>query len=337
MGCISSKFKKQPGYNQNFFISDRDKLKMKLNSALKYVIDTCVLGANNKIKDIEKTNAWSLFQQYRYNAQGQYFKTNLHPVTYEDRYTNALFDQSLRKLIPRIGNWYYRTKNKYKNSDEISIMYRCRQVGISPLSDPKFNLNDLHINLLIAAMLTMEKRQGNCLDRLYLLAKYLWENSSGINRIEIFSTTTFDHCLLVVNRLGDSKNPSTWGDAWIIDAWVKDKGMIFHASEFKQKIKEIKQFAKLQIKKLKDIGISQCGIHYQDTKEVLDICSYEIKPTIDLYPTYSTSPFYPIEFYYIIDNIYPKDFNNNISNIVTYLDLHKEKFKECQHEINKRR
>ena len=180
----------------------------------------------------------------------------------------------------------------------------------------------------------IDKRHGNCFDRANILAKFLWENSVGIHRIEIVSTKTFEHYFVIVNRkdLSDLKDSSTWGDAWIVDAWFGDNGAIFPASKFKEYITGIKEFAKIQDEARTQLN--SLREYISDTEETLDKCICEIRPLVDKYPTYSLSPFYPIQYYYSVDN-YTKD--NSVSRILKCLEEHKTNLKKGLSDINQRK
>ena len=125
---------------------------------------------------------------------------------------------------------------------------------LNPLKDPYFKLNEGHQKLLWRAIIALSTRYGNCQARAALVSKYLLERSEGVHRIEGITLDTFDHVIVVVNRSGDLKKPSTWGDAWIIDAWYKN-GVVFHAKEFEEKIKQIKEYAEEQAKKCRELEI----------------------------------------------------------------------------------
>ncbi len=309
----------------------RHKLQRKLQAALEYANNICIMGAGNKIEDIERTNGWCLFQNSRYDTAGRYIKLSNGKFSWEkDSSANLKFDSEQRKLVYDKKQWFYHVDD-LEQVNSPKIILNNIQENKSPLFDPQFKLPPSHLNLLASAMLAISKRQGNCQYRCDLVAKYLWEHPEGINRIEVIYTS-FDHVFVIVNRSGDDiKHSETWGDAWIIDAWYGDKGFIYPASEFKEKIKEIKQFEKDQVKKCGDIGVNLDK--FDDHGEDIDKCICEIQPDRDRYPSYSDNP---IEDYYILENIYPAK-RNPADNMRTILHetqrAHKEKFNACLKEI----
>ena len=231
--------------------------------------------------------------------------------------------------IPKTG-WFYRCDDYEKMNDAISVNLFPRFPNIRPLRDPRFHLKIEHKTLFLVGLFVMTSRQSNCGGMSCLLAKYLWENNAGINRIEVVTTTTFDHCMVIVNRSGDLKDPDTWGDAWIVDAWYGKGGIIFHAKEFKTKIETIKDLAKVRQDKVEIIGGGSNEVFLADKKEVLEPW-IEINPDKDEYPTYSKAPFYPIEYYYDIENGYPRTKLTGTGKNPLHDDLmkHREKFQRC--------
>ncbi len=307
-------------------------LQRKLSAALEYANNICILGAENKIADYERTHGWCLFPKYRYEAIGRYLKFSDGKFSLEnDSMANSYFESRDKSLQYSVKKWYYHVDdlNEIKKHN---VFTECVHEGVNPLQDPQFKLQPSHLDLLCGAMMAIGRRGGTCGNRSRLVAKYLWEHPEGINRIELVNTKTFDHVFVVVNRSGDDiKNPDTWGNALIIDAWYRDKGIIYPASEFREKIKEIKQFAKDQVSAGKKIGLSFSD--YIDEGEDVDQCSCEIQPSRDCYPSYSNIP---IEDYYILENIYPTK-PNPADNMRTILHEtqreHKEKFNACLKEI----
>jgi hypothetical protein len=254
----------------------------KLNSALQYANNTCVIGAPNKIKDLEKTNMWVYEVAKDYNSR------------YSITISNRIF-------------------------------------AVNPITDSKFNLTPKKIDLLVGCLITMQLKLGHCFDRARLIAKYLWEHSAGIERIEIVKTTTFDHVFVIINREGDLNNSNTWRHAWIIDAWYENNGIIYPAVHFNTKIKEIKEFADLQRREQKKINII-FNDDFLDGDEILEL-DCEIYPKLDRYPTYSISPFYPIEHYYTVTAL-PKGISAKL--LEKDLEIHKDKFKKCAQELTDR-
>lgn len=280
-----------------------DGLQRKLRSAMEYATVTCVLGADNKIEDIERTNGWTFVQKYRYHNPGRYLKLAQGQFTTQDHAPNAYLtgDVEERKLCHTIKQWYYHV------DDQSNINFLNLQLiplaKLNPLFDPVFKLKPGNKNVLYQALFAIATRYGNCGIRASLISKYCWEHPEGIHRIEGITMGTFDHVVVVVNRSGDLKNPDTWGNAWVIDNWYKE-GLIFPANEFKEKIKHIKQYYQEQNSQLKKINIS---LHEKTSPSSQDIqeCVWEINPKEDLYPSYSTSM--RVENYYIVANGYPSN------------------------------
>ncbi len=334
---------------KNQLMEKSNQLRMKLNTALEYVLRTCMFGASNKITDIEKTYGGVLFIKYRYEYYGKYIKhTSWNELDVFNKKINSSFNLDTRKFIPLTKSWNYSSN---KSEHESIPVIKCRFPGVDPINDPKFDLNEELEELLKFALSALQRRQGNCQLRSCLLAKYLWENNAGIDKIELVSTSTFDHVFVIVNRSGDLYNSSTWGDAWIIDPWYGKNGLIFHASDFVNKIKEIKSFAIYQAKKLENIGKKNTCAIKDNESETLDKCLYKIKPDRDPYPSYSfnspTTVFYPIEYYYEVSTTYTLELYNEDEMGVPILDdnssidsaiyKHKNLFKNCLDELSMHR
>ena len=313
--------------NRSIF-KKQNNIETKLYSALRSVQFTCVFGASNKIADIKDTNGLVLTLDHRYNIPGEYHKSVEDSLSLAIASANLKFSHEKQNFFYPSRNWYYHP-NSYMDPQVPIVDISCRTPEIDPLTDRRFSLNPSHVELLLAAMLTMVRRKGNCLDRAFLLAKFLWENNLGIRRIEIFPFLGFDHCIVVVNRRGNSTDPKTWGDSWCIDSWFGDRGLIFHASEFNKQIEKIKQFFKIQMEKINEINGSKRETSSYIKNNLLGKCEYEIIPSIHRYPTYSLMPFQPVEYYYEICNVYTSNLKLNrrdLSPILSDLTLHKEKF-----------
>lgn len=324
---------------QSIFTSNNPdaRLRMKLYSALRHTLVTCILGTSNKIHDYERTNAWCI-QEKRYYGPGWYRNSAIHPPTSTNDHalSNMTFDPGTRRLsASTTKKWYFFSDPT--NNSERNLMLQCRGRG-DPLGSPQFNINNLHIKLLVEAMMAAERRHGNCLDRALVVAKYLWENSDGIDRIEIISTSSFSHFFVIINRTGELDSPNTWGNAWIVDAWYGEAGIIFPASEFESRITEIKAFAKTQLSELNKIGLIVDTSTCTDKPEVLKTCVCEIKPAVHLYPTFSMSPLLTIEYYYYLLNVFTSDLHGDASRgIPLFIELrsHQSKFKESLVEITR--
>ncbi|STX28244.1 Uncharacterised protein [Legionella beliardensis] len=321
---------------KNIELTNEERVKLKLKNALHYVLSMCEWGASNKVKDVKKTNAWNSFLEERYNFYGKFFKTNNLPLLErKGTFNSGINNNHLVYFFNK--KWNYRANLIQSKGNPFHLKLNARVDGVSPLEDSQFDLSLEKLTLLGAAMLTMVRRQGNCGDRSALLAKYLWENNADITRIELTGTSTFDHGFVIVNRAANSNlaNPDEWGPAWIVDSWYEDEGLIFPASEFRAKIKDIKDFVIEQYDKLFPKGILGTPPLRGAQEEILTVtCEINLSSDhFDKYPTYSRDPFYPVEYYYRIGNEYPLDFRDKM---MDDLQAHKEKFEDCLTEIKMR-
>lgn len=271
-------------------------VKQRLEQALHFTLNTRIIGATNKSKDVQRTNNWSTVLGFF--SRRSYKKNN-------SKWTLGRQDQILVNFFPR------------KNSQNPFAI---------------FNLSDPQKKLLIHALCALSFRAGNCSTVSSLAAKYLWEHPEGINRIEKVVPPDYDHTFLIINREGDINDSSTWGDAWILDPATAD-GLIYPASEFLERQKETKQFWENEEKfflenkyKKFQLFVSEKEVHYK-----VDV---EIKPKDNPYPTLSQKPFYPLEYYYYIDS-FPLDEKNEsiIKQLPQAVKEHKNKFKEVLNEI----
>lgn len=331
-GCDSRK--QSPLLAQSIFTEE--KLLIKLRTALRYAVNTCLLGASNKFHDIQKTNAWVLFPPRRYHLNGQYVKHVPSTATTDsfnlstDAFNLKIDSENPYHIHKTASQWTY-DANIEKSL--LSVKYRLEaRTEQSPLENSRFN--NEHFLLLASAMLALIKRQGNCAERAALCVKNLWENHGGlIHRLEVVETVTFDHCIVIVNRSASSQlnDPNNWGHAWIIDCWYKKKGLIFPAFQFRFYMDKIKEFALLQDKEFEKLGFSFDKTN-MDKETLSDVALQEIHPQIDPYPTYSQNPFYPIEYYYTFANDYPMNLYENIS---IFHEEHQKKFSDCLKELQR--
>jgi hypothetical protein len=72
--------------------SKSEKLQLRLQGALTYVLRSCTLGANNKINDIINSDFWVMFQRWRYDQIGHYRKPSQHTMTNYDKEISRLFN-----------------------------------------------------------------------------------------------------------------------------------------------------------------------------------------------------------------------------------------------------
>lgn len=294
-------------------------LKRKLVSAVNYANNTCILGAGNKIEDIKRTHGWGRVLFFRYHS-GKYERNC--DIEKKDKDCNATFNAAEKKFKILSQQWNF---HKQGNSSGAKLLSR---TTFDPLENNIFNMTKEQRTTLEDALVALHHGVGNCRQRASLVSKYLWENPVGIHRIEIINLQ-FDHVFVLVNRSnGDLNNFESWGDAWVIDAWYKD-GIIFHASEFKNKIKEIQAFVKQQedeIFKLKNMDKPNEMGHEQAIKCT---CVCEIKPHVDCYPRQSA--FATIEDYYEL--VLFRAFKNS-DEYRKCKAKHKAKFKECLNELS---
>src|SRR5688572_15789553 len=99
-----------PLQQQGIFASKSLDIQSKLNAALRYVIYTCVIGASNKMDDLEKTNGWSLNQFAHYEYWGEYVK-NCGKTKYKNSSFydgNAHFDQTKKEITFPVSQWYFK-------------------------------------------------------------------------------------------------------------------------------------------------------------------------------------------------------------------------------------
>lgn len=321
-------------HRQTLFTNPENVLCRKLTTAMQYAINTCTLGTDNRYDDFIKTSGWNNFQRYRYHINGRYVnRKDGHPNSI-DRRVNASLKPGTNEMAyckPQSA-WFYRLDD-CSQGFEPTILLTPKHAQTRPLDDPQFRLSLESYFMLSNAILAATKRTGNCRERADLVMKYLWEHPAGIFNIEVVTTQTFDHCFVIVNRKGELRQPSTWGNAWIIDPWYESsqhKGLMMRGIEIKHYLRKIKAFAKDEAAKLHQLGITVKPI--SDDTETLKRVEYAIHPGLDRYPTYSTAPFYPVEYYYDIINAYPTDLQLDPSNrplISTYLNEHRSRFKLC--------
>ncbi len=91
-----------------------------------------------------------------------------------------------------------------------------------------------------------------------------------------------DHTLLVVNRLGNNLNdPTTWGDAYIVDPWCKE-GVVFHAKNYNEYKAIIKDFITQQAEYRKSLRIKVAAMPY----DVRLVAKWSLCPLMHCYPVY---------------------------------------------------
>lgn len=246
------------------FIDISNSYQRNLYSALKHVITT-VRIASNRMDDYLNSAAWSFSLQNPYKGPGKWKK-----ITLPTELTTKTTQQR---------NFTWRFEPQYPNGLPLS---KCAEAG-TLLSlrrnysycgfDTKLSADTLPFAKsvysypysleLYEVIHTVEKRAGNCHHRALLLLLYLWEHSTGIERLEIANLNDTDHVILIVNREIRSQlnQPETWGEnAWVIDAWyMKDdqQGTLFPASQLKEKIVDIIKFSDGEVTRFIDAGLRE--------------------------------------------------------------------------------
>lgn len=294
----------------------------KLRDALRYIKSVCCIGSSNKIADIKRTNGWSVASStHKFSGLWDRAENTGKPKRI---YYNTQTDQ----MEPVNYTWTFKRDNHY-----FRIINRLP--GIVPLNDPQFKLTDEHKVLLSYAFLTLISRHGNCGNMCRLLAKYLWERPQGINKIELVNFCNIDHAFIIINRDGDIKDASTWGDAYILDPWVGE-GILFHARDYDKKIQEIKAFVHEQLVALDNIDYEPQQGRFDVDRVSLEIeTSVTIKPAIHLYPSYGSPIIYPLEYYYNCLTFKDAESVNDQASMLNTFRRHKNKMKPTLDSINK--
>ncbi len=234
-------------------IDIKNPLQRNLYTAMKHVLVT-LHSASNRAEDYLDSSGWSVQTAWHYNAPGKWVRKNQEdsPVFGLAASPNQTFNYETKKMESEIRNkvnefrWEWVSDSMYlPNQPDFAVTY---QTNLHPLKAPYSPKNNLP-SQLFTSIIPRERGSGNCGDRTQLLAMYLWEHSTGIQRLEGASLGSIDHEILIVNRApnSDINNPDTWGDdAWVIDAWYRKdekQGVIFSSKDFKQKIAEIVDYA----------------------------------------------------------------------------------------------
>lgn len=320
-------------------------LQRKLNDALRYALITCVGGASNKISDLIKTNGW--------------------PDALGDRYGNYSIYKKNKVIRKNQYRWYL-SEDKAENLPKNSIVSRMDEHPLSEENLARCNLEFPHFKLIEQALIGLEQRSGNCGIRASLIMLYLWERAEGIFRLELFSSRTFDHSWVVVNRdLNSSmEDTSSWGvDCFCVDGWYEESGIVYSASEFDENFEKIKAFARFQLEQIKE-GITlsvytgrKGKITYNQTVDFVCRpdkvrkenegrwkCFCEIIPSTHQYPyTLSdTERQHSVESYYTLyKSYYPlqvfvkdSDKNNAMDFFFQSKESHEEAFKKCLDQIH---
>jgi hypothetical protein len=301
-------------------------LMRKLRAAMAYANNTC-LFASNKFEDMVRTGGWSLAYHSRFFYQSSYKRlTAKTPFNHDaDGIFNCVYSSETNQLIANVQDWYVHVDNPQSKSIYTNAIIRSKLQNNLPLNEPLFRRKPELIDVIIQTLVCQKTRSGNCGERQRLAGKYLWENCQGISSIEGIYMKTFDHGFLIVNRSGDINAPETWGDAWIIDPWTQD-GLIFHAQEFRQKIKIIRAYIEKQRDSFATLGLQTSLIMNTQNEEWK--CRWQINPTTDPYPTYLSH--LKIEDYYQFDD---RRFDNLPCTESEARAEHQQLFSDCLDEI----
>jgi hypothetical protein len=267
-------------------LSQHTPLQVKFKTAMHQARVTCALGASNKNDDFVRTNGWSTLAYYLTFMPGGYLRNVSH-----NKVTKNIVNPFSRKkhfdLVPAVNfdknchpsnserHWFY-FPHQYLSKQESWKGVKAIDANHNPISKLPENQQETILDCMHAQI----ARQGTCRHYAAIIFMYLWRHSEGINRIEIFTLLDDDHTYVVVNRNGNSNDPSTWGDAWIVDGWAEN-GKIYHASDYTMEMERTKEYLKLNIKQLcasMNIAIS---IAEKQTNQVF----VEVLPAIQPYPS----------------------------------------------------
>lgn len=300
-----------------------------LKRALEYVVSLCPLGASNKLADQQRTNFWTrTATSLRTNET--YFIPS-HRATKEDQEQNATYKPNQGIFMYTEKKWLYR----YKKIGPSSLRLCPLELTDQKITLDVFQLEREQEVILLLAMTAKELGGGTCDFKAALTVKYLWEHSEGINRIEFVGASDYEHCYVIINREGILADYKTWGEnAWIIDPWYGDKGIIYPASSFAENQIKIKTFDFNQHMSLKALGYDQGPYTLSPPLEESGTCTCEIKPQSQPYPKYYGKP---LDHYFSVD-MYPhreEELGTPFA-LVKYLNEHKEKMSKCFTEIEKK-
>lgn len=255
-------------------LTQEERLKIKLETALRHVLYTCVQGASNRSWDYIKSQVWPTILNDRYNCFSEY-EVDIHKSTPHSK---------IYKLSPGA----FKLENP---GDPISLAREIRYGNCGPRS-------------WVAAQYLIEHAKN--VIRHFQNDAIKETEIEIIKRVEIVTTKTFKHAFVVVNRKegSDLHDSDTWGeDCMCLDAWpyeeeeylekvivegkpteIKNKrikeGMIFPACKFKEKINIIKEFAKKQRQELQRINMFPEYIKMGEEK--IDQCIFEYRSGMDL-------------------------------------------------------
>lgn len=198
-----------------------------LNTALKSVRSTLILGSSNHKKNQEKTGKFIGFALDRFDshtAGGGTFVT----YDYNKKIHDSKVNWKLKKQFSHNQSHLF-FKNKDKSSESEYLLGREKE------------------NYSKKVALGYYVRAGNCNTHAHLIADHLWawqqqhSKNKLINRIEIVSLEDFDHVVVLINRAPRSslEEPSTW-HCKVIDAWqgADIKHPIYSSDKFNEKMEK---------------------------------------------------------------------------------------------------
>lgn len=271
-----------------------------LQSALRYANYTCVLGASNKIEDLKRTGGWVYAASHIGLAHVPYVKHASQTLTDVDYPLNwiKLFEQDqCFGFFTNSKGWFQQTLKSMPSRHDRLYDFELKSSKTRFSQTNAGKLPAELMALLFHEAVIKQERVGNCADRAYLIAAYLWRHAKGIKRIEKISMENIDHAFIAVNRDGDLLKPETWQNGYIIDAWYQD-GIIYPCHEFMKKIKKIEAYCKDQIDSQKPYGIHYQSLEAKDTK--IQGCTLTICPKKQPYP--KNKPYSNLSDYYYIDD-----------------------------------
>lgn len=271
------------------------KLSALLHTAMRYANTTCVLGASNRVEDLEHTSGWiyALFDIGHGFYSYRKYLPGIKLTGVEKDLNIASIDLDSKSLLwkAKPGGWILTDKLVRKD-------IHLKVVSGHPLDDKQFHLSEALKNMLICNRVAEYSHMANCHGRSDLVAEYLWRHANErIKTIEKIKMKSFDHYFIVVNRNGELLNPESWTEGYVIDPWYTQAGLIYPASTFQDQIEEIKAYCVRQYTALSRYGYKPKK--YDPLKTEIDGLEYMIKPAEAPYPSYSphkrTMDYYKID------------------------------------------
>lgn len=259
-------------------------LTLKLKSALRLMRRTLVLKASNRAKDIKDSGGWSHTVTTQCSPHGGYVKHAKHlSLSMASFRANSCLDRETGTLANnRLSlDWTYVCSDKHQ-ANMCYVYDHAFDGQPSPFFNPHRPLTPSEDDVLSRALHAYTFRFGNCGTRTRFLANYLWQHAGSIiHRIELMKFAHHDHTFLVVNRVGDDFNPSTWGEGcFVLDGWYQE-GVVFPASDYHEMVEKILISARREHMLLKAMGINVPSVSYESDAIAVD---GEIRPQVRPYP-----------------------------------------------------